>query len=160
MIQQRFGNNIPIRIILSVPGGMAGRKADVTVFRKNGRVLAFSYGQHDNLLYGIIFGMDMPKREDVLSFRVIIDKDTERQQIIDIPDVVRLVSSSQQATLVGQQAIVITTDGHYSRIFASEPPRTPHERSTPHPQPSTLNAQRLNTHETMAPGATPDVTLS
>lgn len=163
MIQQRYGNNIPLRITLALatvpagsPAGLTDRKVEVSVLRRMGRTIPFAFTTDGNTLSGTIFGKDQPNREDVLSLRITLDRGTATQQIIDIPNVVRLVAQSQQATLSATQQIAITTNGSTTSIMATEQPR-PRKSAT---VPAVSSAGNTPTHETMAEGATPDITLT
>lgn len=161
MIQQRYGNNIPLRITLSPatvpagsPAGLTDRKVEVSVLRRMGRTVPFAFSIEGNTLSGIIFGKDQPNREDVLSLRITLDRGTERQQIIDIPNVVALTGKTTYATMTATQLILINTDGNRSFIQIAEQPR---QRKAPVPNAS---ASGNPTHESLAEGATPDVVLS
>lgn len=122
MIQQRFGNNIPLRITLAT--ALTDRSVEVSVMRQQGRTVPFAFTTEGNTIIGTILGKDQPNRDDVLSLRITLDRGSATQQIIDIPNVVRLVSSSQQATLTATQQIVITTDGNHSSLkLISQPQR-------------------------------------
>lgn len=154
MIQQRYGNNIPLRINLSLSGGITDRRVEISVLRRMGRTVPFSFTTEGNTLSGTIYGKDQPNREDMLSLRITLDKGTEAQQIIDIPNVVALTSKTTYATMTATQLILINTDGNRSFIQIAEQPRP---RKTP--VPAGHPAGRTTTHEPRAEGATPDVIL-
>ena len=154
-IVQRYGNNIPLRISLppvlyASALNLTDRNVNVTVIRQQGRTVPFAFSVEGNTIVGTILGKDQPNREDMLSLRITLDRGTERQQIIDVPNVVRLVSSSQQATLTATQQIAVIINGTTTNIMAVEQPR----------KVSASCAGRTNTHETMAEGARPDITLT
>lgn len=151
MLTQRYGNNIPLRITLAT--ALTNRSVEVAVLRQQGRTVPFSFTTEGNNILGSILGKDQPNREDILSLRITLDRLTDRQQIIDVPNFVRLVSNSQKATLTATQQIVIITNGSTTQIMATEIPR---KRKTTEVSPS----GSLPTHEPMSPLATPDIILS
>lgn len=149
MIQQRYGNNIPMRITLSLPGGITDRHVEVSVLRRMGRTIPFAFTTEGNTLSGTIFGKDQPNREDMLSLRITLDRGTETQQIIDVPNVVALTSKTTYATMTATQVLLVQTDGNRAFVQLAE-----------HPRQSKATPGRATTHETMAEGATPDITLT
>lgn len=153
MIQQRFGNNIPMRITLSLPGGITDRHVEVSVLRRMGRTIPFAFTTEGNTLSGTIFGKDQPNREDTLSLRITLDRGTETQQIIDVPNVVVLTSKTTSATMTASQIILVQTDGNHS--FVQLATHIVLRKGT-HP----VVTGRANTHEPMAEDARPDVVLS
>ena len=153
MIQQRYGNNIPMRITLSLPGGITDRQVEVSVLRRMGRTIPFAFTTDGNTLSGTIFGKDQPNREDMLSLRITLDRGTETQQIIDVPNVVVLTSKTTYATMTATQVLLVQTDGNRSFVQLAEQPR-----KSPRPL-RERTGEGLPTHETMAPTATPDITL-
>lgn len=153
MIQQRYGNNIPLRITLAT--ALTGRSVEVSVLRQQGRIVPFSFTTEGSTITGTIFGKDQPNRPDVLSLRITLDRGTERQQVLDIPNIVRLVADSRQSTLTSTQMIAIITNSITTTTMAVEQPR-PRIASVPAVSP----AGKAPTHEPMAEGAHPDVVLS
>lgn len=162
MIQQRYGNNIPLRISLAPvtvpavsPAGLTDRHVEVSVLRRMGRTVPFAFTIEGNTILGTIFGKDQPHRDDVLSLRITLDRGTEQQHIIDIPNVVALTSSTSSATMTATQIIHIQTDGNRSFVQTAEQPR-PRKTPVPAGHPAGNNP----THEQIAQGAKPDVTLT
>ena len=151
MIQQRYGNNIPLCIVTATSLPLQERKVAVRVIRRMGRKVPFSFDIDSGIITGTIFGKDQPNREDVLSISIILDEGTETQQIIDIPDVVALTSKTSADTMTPTQMIFIQTNGNRSIIQLLEQPRK---------KPKSPSASKTATHEQMAETATPDVTLS
>ena len=156
MIQQRYGNNIPLRITLSLPGGITDRHVEVSVLRRMGRTIPFAFTTDGNTLSGTIFGKDQPNREDMLSLRITLDRGTETQQIIDVPNVVALTSKTTYATMTATQVLLVQTDGNHSFVQIATQV-IPRKKAT---VPAASASGSLPTHETMAPTATPDITLT
>lgn len=156
MIQQRYGNNIPLRISIATQVPLAERKVAVSIMRRNGRTVPFAYTIEGNTIVGVIFGKDQPHREDVLSVRIQLDLKTERQQIIDIPNVVCLMSKTTYATMGTTQMVFITTDGSRSNVQLTEQPR----KKVAPVRPVARMAATTPSHERMSNSATPDITLS
>lgn len=158
MIQQRYGNNIPLRIAIATQVPLIERKVEVSVIRKLGRKLPFTFSVEDNTILGIIYGKDMPNREDILSIRITMDAGTERQQIIDVPNAIALVSKTTYATMTATQMVSISTDGYRSNVHIVEQPRK--KMATRTLVRTIVKASQNPSHESMAKAATPDIILS
>lgn len=126
MIKQRYGNNINLHITVD-PSAMAGGKLEgreivAKVRCQFGKRLPFDYTVDGNTIKGTLLGMNQPTRPDVLSIELHLDKGTPTQQVINISNVIRLVSDSSEANIALSQTAVITT---YGNCFTSSVIDTP-----------------------------------